>query len=98
MDLLRASLGHPLYFLSSTVRCVISGVHGLDAGSCNERFVVATRLWAEGMYVVDIDLQFSNTLSFLIYPRVSLSVRQNTLLRVVSWRVYSSTSAKKHKV
>lgn len=49
MDLLRASLGHPLNFFKSTVRCIVSGVHGLDAGSCNERFVVASRLWAEGM-------------------------------------------------
>jgi hypothetical protein len=49
MDLLRATLGHPLNFFQSTVRCVVSGVHGLDAGSCNERFVVASRLWAEGM-------------------------------------------------
>ncbi len=49
MDLLRASLGHPLNFFSSTVRCVVSGVHGLDAGSCSERFMVAARLWAEGV-------------------------------------------------
>lgn len=49
MDLLRASLGHPLRYAYSTVRCVVSGVHGLDAGSCNERFLVASQLWAEGM-------------------------------------------------
>ena len=49
MDLVRASLGHPLNFAQATVRCVVSGVHGLDAGSCHERFLVASRLWTEGM-------------------------------------------------
>ena len=49
MELLRSSLGHPLNYFQSTVRCVVSGVQGLDAGSSNERFVVASRLWAEGM-------------------------------------------------
>lgn len=52
MELLRGSLGHPINFAPASVRCVVSGVHGLDAGSCNERFTVASRLWAEGMYVV----------------------------------------------
>jgi hypothetical protein len=51
IELLRGSLGYPLNFAQPTVRCVVSGVHGLDAGSCNERFVVASRLWSEGMYV-----------------------------------------------
>ena len=49
IELLRGSLGHPLNFAQPTVRCVVSGVHGLDAGSCSERFIVASRLWSEGM-------------------------------------------------
>ena len=51
MELLRASLGHPINFVTSSVRCIVSGVRGLDVGSCGERFAVAARLWAEGMYV-----------------------------------------------
>jgi hypothetical protein len=49
MDVLRASLGHPLNYYSYSTRCVVSGVHGLDAGSTAERFLVASRLWAEGI-------------------------------------------------
>ena len=49
MELLRASLGHQINFVTSSVRCIVSGVRGLDVGSCSERFTVAARLWAEGM-------------------------------------------------
>lgn len=49
MEVLRASLGHPLFAYSYLVRCVVSGVHGLDAASAPERFIVASRLWSEGV-------------------------------------------------
>lgn len=49
MDVLRASLGHPLNMMGPTIRCIVSGVHGLDAGSSTERFIVASRLWMEGI-------------------------------------------------
>ena len=49
MEVLRASLGHPLYAYSYLVRCIVSGVHGLDAASAPERFIVASRLWMEGV-------------------------------------------------
>jgi hypothetical protein len=48
MDVLRKSLGHPLD-RAKTVRCIVSGVHGMDAGSAPERLLVASRLWAEGI-------------------------------------------------
>jgi hypothetical protein len=49
MNLIRASLGHPLNLPQPYVRCIVSGVHGMDNESCNERFIVASRLWEEGM-------------------------------------------------
>jgi hypothetical protein len=49
LDTLRASLGHPLFSYSYSARCVVSGVNGLDAASARERFVVVSRLWAEGI-------------------------------------------------
>ena len=48
MDVLRESLGHPLP-LSTTVRCVVTGVHGMDAATASDRLIVASRLWAEGI-------------------------------------------------
>ena len=48
MDALRMSLGHPLG-LSNTVRCIVTGVHGMDAASASDRLIVASRLWAEGI-------------------------------------------------
>ena len=47
MDVLRASLGHPLNMMCPTTRCIVSGVHGLDVGISTERFVVASHLWVE---------------------------------------------------
>ncbi|GKY90546.1 hypothetical protein MPSEU_000028300 [Mayamaea pseudoterrestris] len=48
LDALRVSLGHPFQFARS-VTCLIASVHGMDAGSVQERFVVARRLWTEGI-------------------------------------------------
>lgn len=48
MDFLRKSLGHPLDHVK-TVRCIVTGVHGMDAASASERLLVASRLWAEGI-------------------------------------------------
>lgn len=48
IDALRRSLGHPLNYAES-VKCVVASVHGMDAASAPERFLVASRLWAEGI-------------------------------------------------
>ena len=48
IDFLRRSLGHPLK-MSSTVRCVVASPNGMDSSSSSERFLVAARLWAEGV-------------------------------------------------
>ena len=48
MDALRRSLGHPMSY-SRSVQCIVTGVHGMDAASKPERFLVASRLWAEGI-------------------------------------------------
>jgi hypothetical protein len=48
IDALRRSLGHPLNYAES-VKCVVASVHGMDAASASERFLVASRLWAEGI-------------------------------------------------
>ena len=49
MEILRTSLGHPLQLCQSTVRCIVSSVHGLDSGTSVDRLEVASRLWAEGI-------------------------------------------------
>jgi hypothetical protein len=49
MDVLRASLGHPFTMMSSHPLSIVSSVHGLDAASSAERFVVASRLWTDGI-------------------------------------------------
>jgi serine/threonine protein kinase len=48
IDALRRSLGHPLNY-AEYVKCVVASVHGMDAASAPERFLVASRLWAEGI-------------------------------------------------
>jgi serine/threonine protein kinase len=48
IDTLRRSLGHPLNYAES-VKCVVVSVHGMDAASASERFLVASRLWAAGI-------------------------------------------------
>lgn len=48
MDILRKSLGHPLS-LAKTVRCIVTGVHGMDAACAPDRLLVASRLWAAGI-------------------------------------------------
>lgn len=48
LEVLRESLGHPLQY-SETIQCVVSSVHGMDTASTKERFVVASRLWQEGI-------------------------------------------------
>jgi len=48
IELVRHSLGHPLQY-SETVHCLVVSVHGMDAGSIKERFLVASRLWSEGV-------------------------------------------------
>jgi hypothetical protein len=49
MDVLRASLGHPFTMMSNHPLSIVSSVHGLDAASSAERFVVASRLWTDGI-------------------------------------------------
>jgi histidyl-tRNA synthetase len=48
LEILRQSLGHPLKY-SETVQCIVSSVHGMDSASTKERFMVASRLWQEGI-------------------------------------------------
>ena len=48
MDSIRHSLGHPLA-LASTVQCIVTGVHGMDAATATDRLLVASRLWTEGI-------------------------------------------------
>lgn len=48
VDVLRQSLGHPLQFASS-IRVLVASVHGMDAASTPERFLVASQLWSEGI-------------------------------------------------
>jgi hypothetical protein len=48
IDALRRSLGHPFSY-SKSVQCVVASVHGMDAESTPERFLVAARLWSEGV-------------------------------------------------
>lgn len=48
MDILRKSLGHPLS-LAQTVRCIVTGFHGMDAACAPDRLLVASRLWAAGI-------------------------------------------------
>lgn len=48
MDSLRQTLGHPLQY-SEAVTCLVASVHGMDAASTKERFIVASRLWAAGI-------------------------------------------------
>lgn len=90
MDLLRGSLGHPLNFAQPSVRCVVSGVHGLDGDSCTERFVVASRLWAEGMYVYGCPEVFVGRRQNLTWILLAVLVaeRRNTWPRVASWPAF----------
>ena len=48
IDFLRKSLGHP-HKLSTSVRCVVASPNGMDSSSSTERFLVAARLWADGI-------------------------------------------------
>jgi len=47
-DVLRRCLGHPFPY-SNSIQCVVASVNGMDASSTSERFLVASRLWAEGV-------------------------------------------------
>jgi hypothetical protein len=49
VEILRTSLGHPLQLYTSSVRCIVSSVHGLDSSSSLDRLEVAARLWAAGI-------------------------------------------------
>ena len=48
LEILRQSLGHPFSY-SESVTCVVVSVNGMDAATTRERFIVASRLWAEGI-------------------------------------------------
>lgn len=48
VDALRKTLGHPLVYASS-VQCIVASSQGMDLASVSERFLVASRLWAEGI-------------------------------------------------
>lgn len=48
LDLLRRGLGHPFNYCES-VQCLVVSVHGMDTSCISDRFLVASRLWAEGV-------------------------------------------------
>jgi hypothetical protein len=49
IDVLRTSLAHPFNLMQSTVRCVVTGINVLDGADSEERLIVASRLWVEGI-------------------------------------------------
>jgi hypothetical protein len=48
MGMLRKALGHPIS-LAKTVNCIVTSIHGMDAASAQDRLIVASRLWAQGI-------------------------------------------------
>jgi len=48
IEFLKRSLGHPLK-LSTSVKCIVASPSGMDSSSSSERFLVAARLWMEGI-------------------------------------------------
>jgi histidyl-tRNA synthetase len=48
LETLRQYLGHPLSY-TTPIQCIVASAHGMDAASAPERFIVASRLWAEGV-------------------------------------------------
>lgn len=48
VDIVRNSLGHPLQF-GSSISVLVTSIHGLDAETTGDRFLVASRLWSEGI-------------------------------------------------
>jgi histidyl-tRNA synthetase len=49
IDAIRSSLGHPLNDTPPPTQAIVASVHGLDNESVQHRFVVASRLWSEGV-------------------------------------------------
>jgi hypothetical protein len=49
IEAIRASLGHPLNFMSQPTQSIVTSVHGLDAATLPERFLVAAKLWSSGI-------------------------------------------------
>lgn len=49
MEAIRASLGHPLAFMPQPTQCIVTSVHGLNAATVAERFLVASKLWVAGL-------------------------------------------------
>lgn len=47
LDAIRASLGLPIAALPQPTQCIVVSVHGFDTATSKDRFVVASRLWAE---------------------------------------------------
>jgi len=46
IETIRASLGHPLSLMPQPTQVIVASVHGLDAPTVPDRFLVASRLWA----------------------------------------------------
>jgi hypothetical protein len=49
LNAIRASLGMPLNAMPQPTQCMVASVNGLDIATAKERFIVASRLWAEGL-------------------------------------------------
>lgn len=63
---LRDLLAHPMS-LATTVQVLVASVHGMDAESTKDRFLVASRLWADGIsaeYITQSGVALSLTRRF----------------------------------
>lgn len=49
LDTIRASLGLPISVMPQPTQCIVVSVHGFDTATTKDRFIVATRLWTEGI-------------------------------------------------
>ena len=49
LDAIRGSLGAPLNVMPQPIQCMVASVNGLDATTAKDRFIVASRLWSEGI-------------------------------------------------
>jgi translation initiation factor 2-alpha kinase 4 len=49
MEAVRNSMGHPLNAMPSPTQCIVASGRGIDTATAQDRFIVASRLWAEGV-------------------------------------------------
>jgi hypothetical protein len=49
LEAIRGSLGAPLNAMPQPIQCMVASANGMDASTAKDRFVVASRLWSEGI-------------------------------------------------